>query len=28
VPELGHIMHHDDADAVVELIIDFVDQHS
>ena len=28
VPELGHIMHHDDADAVVGLIADFVDQHS
>lgn len=28
VPELGHIMHHDDADAVVALIVDFVDQHS
>ncbi len=28
VPELGHTLHHDDADSVVALIVDFVDQHS
>jgi len=27
VPGVGHIMHHDDADLVVELIVDFIDSH-